>query len=258
MRNPLDMTGKVVLVTGGGKGAGRGITQCFLEQGAKVVICGRGEPEQMPAAGDNRAVFQACDVRDAEQAKALVDFTVQTFGRLDVLVNNAGGAPEADAATVSPRFSESIIRLNLLAPINLSQAANAVMQQQPEGGVIISIGSVSAVRPSPGTAAYGAAKAGLLSFTSSVAVEWAPKVRVTGITAGLIQTEQAHLHYGDDAGIAAVSATVPLGRMAQPEDIGNACLFLASPAASYISGTFITLHGGGEKPAFLGASNAKH
>ena len=112
----------------------------------------------MPAAGDNRAVFQACDVRDAEQAKALVDFTVQTFGRLDVLVNNAGGAPKPTRPPYR-RASPSIIRLNLLAPINLSQAANAVMQQQPEGGVIISIGSVSAVRPSPGTAAYGAAKA---------------------------------------------------------------------------------------------------
>ena len=91
----------------------------------------------------------------------------------------AGGAPAVEAATVSPRFSESIIRLNLTAPLHFSQQANAVMQKQPEGGSIVFITSVSAMRPSPGTAAYGAAKAGLVSLASSLAVEWAPKVRVT-------------------------------------------------------------------------------
>jgi NAD(P)-dependent dehydrogenase (short-subunit alcohol dehydrogenase family) len=133
-----------------------------------------------------------------------------TFGRLDVLVNNAGGAPHTDAATASPRFSEKIIALNLLAPLNFAQAANRIMQQQADGGVIINIASVSGERPSPGTAAYGAAKAGLLNLTKSLAVEWAPKVRVVGITCGMIRTEQAHLHYGDEAGIASVEATVPL------------------------------------------------
>ena len=129
------------------------------------------------------------------------------------------------------------------------------MQTQDSGGVIINIASVSAVRPSPGTAAYGAAKAGLISLSSSLAVEWAPKVRTNTIIAGMIRTEQAHLHYGDDAGIAAINNTIPLGRMAVPEDIGDACLFLASDLASYISGSTLTLHGGGEKPAFLDAAN---
>jgi len=129
------------------------------------------------------------------------------------------------------------------------------MQKQKESGVIINIASVSGARPSPGTAAYGAAKAGLLNLTTSLAVEWAPKVRLNSITAGLIKTEQSELHYGDAAGIEAVSATVPLGRMAIPEDIGDACLFLASPLSSYVTGTSITLHGGGEKPAFLEAAN---
>ncbi len=256
MENRLDFTGKVAIVTGGGKGVGKGISQRFLEQGAKVVICGRSEPEQLPRAGDNEAVFTAVDVRDVEQVQACIDFTVATFGRLDILVNNAGGAPEADAATVSPRFSESIIRLNLIAPLNFCQAANAVMQTQQEGGVIINIASVSAVRPSPGTAAYGAAKAGLVNLGTSLAVEWAPKVRTNSIIAGLIETEQAHLHYGDDEGIQAVGNTIPLERMAQPQDIGDACLFLASPLSSYVSGSTVTVHGGGEKPAFLGASNA--
>jgi NAD(P)-dependent dehydrogenase (short-subunit alcohol dehydrogenase family) len=132
------------------------------------------------------------------------------------------------------------------------------MQKQAEGGVIINIASVSGERPSPGTAAYGAAKAGLLNLTKSLAVEWAPKVRVVGVTCGMIRTEQAHLHYGDEQGIAAVEATVPLNRLASPEDIGNACLFLASPLASYVSGSSLLVHGGGEKPAFLEAGNAQH
>jgi NAD(P)-dependent dehydrogenase (short-subunit alcohol dehydrogenase family) len=203
----------------------------------------------------NTAVFVECDVRDYEQIEACVDAAVSQFGRLDVLVNNAGGAPYADAATASPRFSESIIRLNLIAPLNFAQVANRVMQTQDSGGSIINIASVSTIRPSPGTAAYGAAKAGLVNLGTSLAVEWAPKVRVNALVVGLTRTEQAHLHYGDEEGIAAVGATVPLGRMAVPEDIGNACLFLASPLASYVSGTNFAVHGGGEKPAFLDASN---
>jgi len=179
MLDALDFRGKVVLVTGGGKGAGRGITQRFLDGGAEVVICGRETPESLPAGAGREAVFLPCDLRDVEQSGRLIDAIVERFGRLDVLVNNAGGSPNADAASASPRFSEAIIRLNLLAPLNLCQQANRVMQAQDGGGAIINICSVSAVRPSPGTAAYGAAKAGLLNLTRSLAVEWAPKVRST-------------------------------------------------------------------------------
>jgi NAD(P)-dependent dehydrogenase (short-subunit alcohol dehydrogenase family) len=257
MDNPLDFTGKAVIVTGGGKGIGRGITEAFLAAGANVLICGRTAPDTLPQREGREALFTACDVRDYEQVENCVDFAVKQFGRLDVLVNNAGGAPHADAATASPRFSESIIRLNLIAPLNFSQVANRVMQQQESGGSIINIASVSTIRPSPGTAAYGAAKAGLVNLGSSLAVEWAPRVRVNAVIVGLTQTEQAHLHYGDEAGIAAVGATIPLGRMAVPADVGDACLFLASPMASYVSGTSFAVHGGGEKPAFLGAANAQ-
>jgi NAD(P)-dependent dehydrogenase (short-subunit alcohol dehydrogenase family) len=255
--DPLDMSGKAVIVTGGGKGVGRGITRRFLEAGAEVVICGRSEPDEPITAGGRTALFTRADVRDVEQIEQVVRFAMDQLGRLDVLVNNAGGAPEADAATVSPRFSESIIRLNLIAPLNFAQQANAVMQAQDEGGSIINIASVSAIRPSPGTAAYGAAKAGLLSLTMTLAVEWAPRVRVNAVTAGMIRTEQAHLHYGDEAGIAAVGATVPLGRMGEPEDVGDTCLYLASPLSSYVSGANILMHGGGEKPAFLAAARNK-
>lgn len=254
MQDPMDFCGKVVLVTGGGKGVGRGISQRFLECGAEVVICGREAPVTLPEHQDRQALFLPCDLRDVEQAVALIDAIVERHGRLDVLVNNAGGAPNADAATASPRFSEAIIRLNLLAPLNLCQLANRVMQTQAEGGAIINICSVSATRPSPGTAAYGAAKAGLLNLTRSLAVEWAPKVRVNAVTAGLIRTEQAELHYGDAAGIARVAATIPLQRLAEPEDIGDTCLYLASSLARYVSGADIGVHGGGERPAFLAAA----
>jgi len=253
----LDFAGRVVIVTGGTKGVGRGITTRFLEHGATVVVCGRGEPEAPIEAAGRRADFVAADVRDVEQIAAVVAFAKNTHGRIDVLVNNAGGAPEADAATASPRFTEAIVRLNMLAPINFAQSANAVMQDQEDGGSIVNIASVSGIRPSPGTAAYGAAKAGLLSYTTTVAVEWAPKVRVNAITAGMIRTEQAHLHYGDEAGIAAVGATVPLGRMGEPDDVGDTCLYLASPLARYVSGANVLLHGGGERPAFLTAAKNK-
>ena len=258
MRDPLDFSGRTVIVTGGGKGVGRGISECFLAAGANVVICGRSRPETLPQAGGREAVFTPCDVRAYEEVEACVEFTQARFGRLDVLVNNAGGAPYADAATASPRFSEAIIRLNLIAPLNFSQVANRVMQQQDEGGSIINIASVSTLRPSPGTAAYGAAKAGLVNLGTSLAVEWAPRVRVNAVVAGLVETEQSELHYGDAQGIAEVAATIPLGRMARPDDIGNACLFLASPLAAYVSGTSFAVHGGGEKPAFLQAANAAH
>ena len=252
----IDMTGQIVLITGGAKGAGRGISEVFLEAGAEVVVCGRSTPESLPTAGGRTVTFMTCDVRDIDAIDRLVTGIVERFGKLDVLVNNAGGAPHADAATASPRFSEKIIALNLLAPLNLSQRANQVMQQQDDGGVIVNIASVSGQRPSPGTAAYGAAKAGLMNLTTSLAVEWAPKVRLNCVAAGMIRTEQAHLHYGDEEGIARVSATVPLQRMATPRDIGEVCLFLASPLSSYVSGASILVHGGGERPAFLAASNA--
>lgn len=254
MTRALDFSGQVVLVTGGGKGVGRGISQRFLEQGAEVVICGREAPEQLPSHNGREAWFVPCDVRDFEQLQALMAAIDERHGRLDVLINNAGGAPYADAAEASPRFSEAIVRLNLLAPLNLCQLANQRMQKQAGGGAIVNICSVSAVRPSPGTAAYGAAKAGLLNLGRSLAVEWAPKVRVNAVIGGLIRTEQSHLHYGDEAGIQRVADTIPLARLAEPGDIGDACLYLASSMASYVSGAEIAVHGGGERPAFLEAA----
>ncbi|MGH3876407.1 MAG: SDR family oxidoreductase [Actinophytocola sp.] len=241
---------RVVLVTGGARGVGLGIVRGFVEAGDTVVTCGRTPDPSL----DVR--YRQADVRDSSQVDGLVSAVVEEFGRLDVVVNNAGGAPPADSATASPRLHEKIIALNLVAPLHVSQRANTVMQQQESGGVIVMIGSVSGTRPSPGTAAYGAAKAGLANLASSLAVEWAPKVRVNTVVVGPVHTELSHLHYGDEDGVAAVGETIPAGRLATPADVAQACLYLASPAASYVSGSTLTVHGGGERPAFLAASNA--
>ncbi len=256
MVQQAEFSGQVVLVTGGTKGIGQSIAQAFLAAGANVIVCAPNSPEDLPQAAGRTARFVPCDLRDAEAVAALVAQIRSEYGRLDVLVNNAGGSPMADAATASPRFHEGVMRLNLLAPLHLAQAANALMQQQEAGGVIVFIGSISALRPSPGTAAYGAAKAAVLSLVASLAVEWAPRVRVVAVSPGLVRTEQSHLHYGDATGIAAVSATIPAGRLAEPRDIAEACLYVASPRASYMSGSNLLLHGGGERPAFLAAAAA--
>jgi NAD(P)-dependent dehydrogenase (short-subunit alcohol dehydrogenase family) len=246
MATAIDLTGRVVLVTGGARGVGRGIADGFRDAGATVVICGRNDP------GDGTE-FVACDVREPEQVDAMVASVVERHGRLDVAVNNAGGSPAAEAATASPRFSAAIVGLNLLGALHVAQAANAVMQQQDDGGCIVNIGSVSGMRPSPGTAAYAAAKGGLIALTQTLAVEWAPKVRVNMVTGGMIATEQSEMFYGDEPKQAAIAAAIPLRRFGTPGDIGNACVFLASPLASYISGANLVVHGGGEPPRYLDA-----
>ncbi|MFC6341853.1 SDR family oxidoreductase [Nocardioides hankookensis] len=238
----IDLSGRVALVTGGTRGIGLGITHALLAAGATVVTCSRSDVEPVPG-----TTHRVCDVRDPEAVDALF----APLDRLDVLVNNAGGAPAADAATASPRFHDKIVGLNLLAPLLCSQAANALMQQQESGGAIVNISSVSANRPAPTIAAYAAAKAGLDSLTASLAMEWAPKVRVNAIDVGLCRTEQTDDHYGDDASVGVIEATIPLGRMARPDEVGNVAVFLASDLASYVSGAAVACHGGGETPAFL-------
>jgi NAD(P)-dependent dehydrogenase (short-subunit alcohol dehydrogenase family) len=249
IRMSVDLTGRVVLVTGGTKGLGHGLAAAFRAAGASVMTCARNPTD--PPTED----FVAADLRDASAAADVVAATTARFGRLDVVVNNAGGSPPAPAATVSPRFVEKIVALNLLAPFYVAQAAHGVMASQPEGGTIINIGSLSGNRASPGSAAYGAAKAGLANLTQSLAMEWAPAVRVNCVTVGYLETEQAGLHFGDDAGIAAIADLMPMGRLVLPADVANACLFLASPEAGFITGADLAVHGGGEPPPFLNVSS---
>lgn len=237
---------RVCLVTGGTRGLGAAVAKAMAASGFRVFVCGRNAPD-----GSSDISFLPCDVRKADQVGAMIDRIVALHGRLDLVVNNAGGAPMVDAADASPRLSESVIALNLMAPLHVATAANAVMQRQPEGGVIVNIASISGTRPSPGTAAYGAAKAGLLNLTESLAMEWGPRVRVNAIVVGLVAMDGGDEHYGSPGARDRIAASLPLGRMADGDDVAAAVAFLASEAASYVSGARITLHGGGERPLFL-------
>jgi NAD(P)-dependent dehydrogenase (short-subunit alcohol dehydrogenase family) len=247
-----DLAAAAVLVTGGTRGIGAGIARGFLRAGARVLVCGRTEPAELPCADGRTALFTRADIRDPEQAAGTVRKSIELFSRLDVVVSNAGGSPYASAAAASPRFHAKVIELNLIAPLHIAQAANAVMQEQGSGSIIM-VGSVSGNRPSPGTAAYGAAKAGLQHLVTSLAIEWGPAVRINCVVPGFVATESVAEQYGDPATVAAVAATVPLGRLATPDDVAQVCLFLASSGAAYVSGTCLTVHGGGEPPAFLSA-----
>ncbi len=216
-----------VLITGGTKGIGAGIVQAFEEAGHEVLPVAR---KDAPLCWDVR--------KDPED---LIAAAVKHLGGLDVLINNAGGSPPVASATVSDRFTAAIIDLNLTAPMLLAKHAKAA-----GAGCVINIASVSGLRPSPWTAAYGAAKAGLINATRSLAQEWAPQVRVNCISPGLIQTEASDRFYPE---LSEVADTVPMKRLGRPEDIAQACLFLAN--APWITGTNLVVDGGGEWPPYL-------
>jgi NAD(P)-dependent dehydrogenase (short-subunit alcohol dehydrogenase family) len=247
IRADLDLTGQVALVTGGTRGLGRSIAEALVQAGCRTVVCGRTEPEDLPGGIE----FVSADVRDPDSARSLVEGVFARFGRIDILVNNAGGSPATGAADASPRFVDAILKLNLVGPLYLAQACHPHMAKARSGS-IINIASVSGARPSPGTAIYGAAKAGLLNLTQSLAQEWGPdNIRVNAIVAGLMTTENAAATYGDAQAQATVAASMPLGRMGTGEDLAGAVLWLCSPLASWVSGARIEVDGGGERPYFL-------
>ncbi|MFJ8669823.1 SDR family oxidoreductase [Streptomyces sp. NPDC093600] len=250
----IDLSGSVAVVTGGTRGIGAGIARALLHAGAQVVTCARHAPDQPVEAAGRTARFLPVDLRDPEATGEFFARVRDEYGRLDTLVNNAGGTPFRMLDEGGAERHARVVELNLLAPLNASVAAYDVMRRQAGGGSILMIGSVSGTRPSPGTAAYGAAKAGLENLARTMAVEWAPRIRVNTLVLGMVRTELAALHYGDEDGIAAVGRTVPLGRLADPADIGDACVFLASDRAAYISGAALHIHGGGERPVFLDAA----
>jgi NAD(P)-dependent dehydrogenase (short-subunit alcohol dehydrogenase family) len=242
-----DFTGQVAIVTGGTRGLGRQIAARLAAAGCAVAVCGRTSPDDLPAG----VVFFQADIRDPEQAGRFVDDVVARFGRLDILVNNAGGSPASDVATASPRFIDAILKLNLVGPLYMAQAAFPHMSANGAGS-IVNIASVSGARPSPGTTVYGAAKAGLLNLTQSLAQEWGRDgIRVNAIIAGLMTTENAEATYGDAEAQAAVGRSMPLGRMGEGDDLAGAVMWLCSSDAAWVSGARLQVDGGGERPYFL-------
>jgi NAD(P)-dependent dehydrogenase (short-subunit alcohol dehydrogenase family) len=247
LQTDLDLTGRVAIVTGGTRGLGKSIAHALVQGGCTTVVCGRTEPETSA----DGIEFIKVDIRDPDQARSLVDGVAARFGRIDILVNNAGGSPSGDIASASPRFVDAILKLNLVGPLYLAQACHPHMARAGAGS-IINIASVSGARPSPGTAIYGAAKAGLLNLTQSLAQEWgAANIRVNAIVAGLMTTDNAEATYGNAEAQAAVARSLPLGRMGTGDDLAGAVLWLCSPLASWVSGARIEIDGGGERPYFL-------
>ena len=238
------LDGKVVLVTGGTRGIGRAIATRLLAEGAVVVVAARRDAEP-PASGAAVARLILADVRTEDGRRAIVD-AVPT---LDAVVHNAGGSPPVDAATVSPRFHAALIDLNLTAPLLLSTALYPKLAAAPGGGVVVMIGSVSGARPSPGTSAYGAAKAGLHHLARCLAAEWAPAVRVNSVIPGVVATEDAVAHLADR--LPRVTASIPSGRLTTPEEVAQAVLFFVSPAGAGCTSAELLVHGGGEVGTFF-------
>jgi NAD(P)-dependent dehydrogenase (short-subunit alcohol dehydrogenase family) len=245
------LTGKVAIVTGGAGYIGQAIVTALLTEGAEVVICGRRAPAEPIAFDGKAAYFVAADIRNPEESQRVIDETLTKFGRLDILVNNAGGSPPVDAADARPSFTQKIIHLNLIAPMVMAQQAYHAMRKSGGVASVVNISSVSAVRSSPGTAAYGAAKAGLLNATQSLAMEWGPHIRVNALIVGLVHHDAGVEHYGGEEGFKRVADMLPLKRMAMPSDVADAVIYLCSDKAAYVSGASLAVHGGGEVPVFL-------
>lgn len=250
MDDKFDIAKKVAIVTGGNVGIGLSIARMFLGAGGSVVTCSRRDYPSPPAAEglegvDDRIVHMTCDVREADQVDAVVAKTKETFGAVDILVNNAGGSPWTNSSTASPRFFAAIIAINLTGLMVFSQRANNVMQEQEDGGTIINISSVAGLVASPFSAAYGAAKAGVINVTRSFAAEWGPKVRVNCVAPGLILTEGADFLAPTEEAKQAAAEAIPLKRIGIPEEVADVVHFLSSPAARYVSGETLVVDGGG-------------
>jgi NAD(P)-dependent dehydrogenase (short-subunit alcohol dehydrogenase family) len=246
-------SGRTVIVTGGSQGVGLGISRAFLQTGASVVSCARKDFDHCPAADTDderrRSLHVRADIRDDDAIDAVIAATLERFGRLDVLVNNAGGQPPADIATASPRFIRAIIDLNLTAPMIFAAKAYRVMADQHSGGCVINISSQASLPTGSGGSLvpYGAAKAGLNHMTRSLAVAWGRKVRVNCIALGWVETEaMADLLLPENREQwSGTIDRIPVGRMGTPHEIGRLCTFLASEEASYLNGTTIWADGGG-------------
>jgi NAD(P)-dependent dehydrogenase (short-subunit alcohol dehydrogenase family) len=248
VRELLDLSGKLALVTGAGSGFGRVIARRFAEAGARVAVHYRGSRDgaeavvrEIKAAGGEARSFAADLTEDGEAAR-LVDEVASAFGPLGVLVNNAGSYPLADLLEMKAAEWDTVLAQNLRSALECLQAAGRRMAARGQG-TIVNVTSIQAFRPAPGLAHYGAAKAGLEMLTRSAALELGPSgVRVNAVAPGLVWREGLDSAWPE--GVARYRAAAPLGRIGQPEDVADACLFLASPAARFITGTTLVVDGG--------------
>ena len=244
----LDAHDKVVVVTGGSKGLGRAMALGFAEAGADVVVASRKLDPCEEVAAEVRALGQKalavrCHVGDWGYCAALVETTVAAFGRIDVLVNNAGIAPVPPSLLeVSAELFDKTIAVNLKGPLRLTAL---VAEHMPPGGSIINISSKASLHPTAFTVVYAAAKAGLNALTKAAANEFGPKgIRVNAIVCGTFHTDGLHTSLPTSELQAQMAGHVALGRIASAEEIVGTALFLASDASSYLTGELILLDGG--------------
>ena len=248
------LDGRVAVVTGAGKGIGRGIALGFAEAGADVVCAARtvadieATADAVRAQG-RRALAIPTDVLDADARVALVEAAMSELGRIDVLVNNAGGTGPRPALKTSEAFFENAIRFNVTQAFALSQLVVPQMIESAGSGSIVNISSRSSDMVQTAFAAYGAGKAALNQMTRNVAAEWAPRVRVNAISVGGVDTDALKVVLENDAARETFERGTPMGRAGTTEDIACAALYLASDASSWVTGKIFQVDGGAEAPA---------
>ena len=248
------LTDRVAIVTGAGKGIGRGIALAFAEAGADVVCAARTQADIDAVADEVRsrgrkALAVRTDVMRSEDLEALVRAALEAFGRIDVLVNNAGGTMPRAALQTSERFFEAALRFNVTTAFLLSRLVVPKMVETAGGGAIVNISSRSSDMVQPSFVAYAAGKAALNMMTRNLAAEVAPKVRVNAISVGGVATDALQVVLTNDELRAQFEANTPMGRAGTVEDIAACALYLASPASGWVTGKIFQVDGGTEWPS---------